>query len=45
MGLYGEYLLVIPAERLTNEPRVRRGLDPSEIDDILIRLDYVSVAR
>lgn len=45
MGLYGEYLLVFPAERLTDDLRMKPGLDLGAVDDILIRLDYVSVAQ
>ena len=46
-GLYGEYALFLPAEVLSlpasGEPT--RGLVLNEVDDILLRLDYVSVAR
>lgn len=47
-GLYGEYILSIPAEVLS----IRRpdgtysdGLNLDAVDDILLRFDYVSVAR
>jgi hypothetical protein len=42
-GLWGEYVLFFPASTLkSSQPD---GLDLSRIDDILLRLDYVSVAR
>lgn len=42
-GLWGEYALFFPASTLkSSQPD---GLDLSRIDDILLRLDYVSVAR
>jgi hypothetical protein len=49
-GLYGNYALFFPAELLSlpdaKDPKVRtNGLDLNQIDDILLRLDYVSVAR
>jgi hypothetical protein len=41
-GVYGEYTLFIPAEVLsTGGP----GLDLANVDDILLRIDYVSVAN
>jgi hypothetical protein len=47
-GLYGQYALFIPAGVLSR-PRpdgtVTDGLDLEAVDDILLRLDYVSVAR
>ncbi len=42
-GLYGEFALLVPAEFLAGPDR--EGLDLSAIDDILLRIDYVSVAR
>lgn len=42
-GLYGEYALFIPAEVLSRAGGA--GLDLNEVEDILLRLDYVSVAR
>lgn len=47
-GLYGDYALFFPAATLSTldaSGQRSRGLDLSEIDDVLIRLDYVSVAR
>jgi hypothetical protein len=42
-GLWGEYVLFFPASTLkSSQPD---GLDLSRLDDILLRLDYVSVAR
>lgn len=45
-GLYGSYALFIPAEVLKDpsDPD-SRGLDLDAVDDILLRFDYVSVAR
>ncbi len=42
-GLYGEYTLFLPAEFLALEGR--GGIDLAAVDDVLLRLDYVSVAR
>ena len=42
-GLYGEYALFIPAESMSSGGS--DGLRLAGIDDILIRFDYVSVAR
>jgi hypothetical protein len=42
-GLYGRYALFIPAEVLA--VGAGSGLVLNEVDDILLRLDYVSVAR
>ncbi|MBN1774103.1 MAG: hypothetical protein JXB32_22785 [Deltaproteobacteria bacterium] len=42
-GLYGRYALFIPAEVLAVAGG--NGLVLNEVDDILLRLDYVSVAR
>jgi hypothetical protein len=42
-GLYGKYALFIPAGILSLDGS--RGLVLNEVDDILLRLDYVSVAR
>lgn len=45
-GLYGSYALFIPADVLKDPADPDgRGLDLSEVDDILLRFDYVSVAR
>jgi hypothetical protein len=52
-GLYGDYALFFPAEVLSVVPlaadgrpgAATPGLDLTKIDDILLRLDYVSVAR
>ncbi|MFO0726566.1 MAG: hypothetical protein U1E65_22460 [Myxococcota bacterium] len=43
-GLYGEYALFIPAEIISADANTN-GLVLDAVDDILIRLDYVSVAR
>jgi hypothetical protein len=43
-GLYGEYALFLPAGVLSGSPD-DDGLVLDRVDDILIRLDYVSVAR
>lgn len=45
-GLYGDYALFIPAELISRELPARRsdGLVLDRIDDVLLRLDYVSVA-
>lgn len=42
-GLFGDYALFIPADILMSE--LRPGLDLNKVDDILLRIDYVSVAR
>ncbi|MBI5486601.1 MAG: hypothetical protein HY905_04640 [Deltaproteobacteria bacterium] len=42
-GLYGKYALFIPVGVLSLDGS--RGLVLNEVDDILLRLDYVSVAR
>lgn len=42
-GLYGEYALFIPAEVLSIDGS--DGLVLEHVDDILLRFDYVSVAR
>jgi hypothetical protein len=42
-GVYGEYTLFIPAEVLSTG--VGPGLDLDNVDDILLRIDYVSVAN
>lgn len=47
-GLYGEYAIFFPAGTLSVEGAngaQSDGLDLNAIDDILLRLDYVSVAR
>ncbi len=47
-GLYGQYALFIPAAIIARESAggvYDEGLVLDRIDDILIRLDYVSVAR
>jgi hypothetical protein len=43
-GLYGEYALFIP-EAIISRSESEDGLVVDRIDDILIRFDYVSVAR
>jgi hypothetical protein len=46
-GLYGDYALFIPANmlsRIVNGTRTN-GLDLNEVEDIFVRLDYISVAR
>lgn len=42
-GLYGKYALFIPAEMLSTKGGT--GLVLNKIQDVLLRLDYVSVAR
>jgi hypothetical protein len=42
-GLYGSYALFIPAETLSLDGG--NGLALNEVDDVLLRLNYVSVAR
>ncbi|TXD38746.1 hypothetical protein FRC96_07345 [Lujinxingia vulgaris] len=42
-GLYGDYALFIPADVISVNGS--NGLNFNSIDDILLRLDYVSVAR
>lgn len=42
-GLYGKYALFIPAEMLSKDGG--GGLVLNQIEDVLLRLDYVSVAR
>ena len=42
-GLYGAYALVLPAEVMSEKGK--DGLVCNKIDDVLLRLDYVSVAR
>mgnify|MGYP003666921389 FL=1 len=42
-GLYGEYALFIPAETLSIDGS--EGLLLANVEDILLRLDYISVAR
>lgn len=46
-GLYGRYALFLPAEVLSRFENGSRtdGLVLDEVEDILLRLDYVSVAR
>ena len=44
-GLYGDYILQFDREDLTDDARAQRGLDLGQVDDILIRLEYVSVAK
>ena len=46
-GLYGEYTLVFPAGILSLPTRsgVSDGLELRAVEDILLRLDYVSTAR
>lgn len=47
-GLYGQYAIFIPAELISRETSSGArsdGLVLDRIDDILLRLDYVSVAR
>lgn len=47
-GLFGEYALFIPAELIARESLTggyTSGLVLDRVDDILLRLDYVSVAR
>ncbi|MEQ8279655.1 MAG: hypothetical protein RMA76_04925 [Deltaproteobacteria bacterium] len=42
-GVYGDYALFLPAELMSRNGG--DGLDLDAVDDILLRLDYVSVAR
>ena len=42
-GLYGSYALFIPASSISDG--TSEGLVLDHVDDILLRLDYVSVAR
>ncbi len=42
-GLYGQYSIFIPAETIATQGR--DGLNLSQVEDILLRFDYVSVAR
>ncbi|MBO6935261.1 MAG: hypothetical protein JJ863_09800 [Deltaproteobacteria bacterium] len=42
-GLYGGYQILFPAGLLSSDGST--GLDLNAVDDILLRLDYVSVAR
>lgn len=42
-GLYGDYALFLPASAISDGSRP--GLDLAAIDDVLLRVDYVSVAR
>ena len=42
-GLYGDYALFIPAGALSVDGS--EGLRLDKIEDILLRLDYVSVAK
>ncbi len=42
-GLYGDYALFLPAESLSRDGTP--GMDLSRVDDVLVRFDYVSVAR
>ena len=47
-GLYGAYNLFIPAEatsRRRPDGSCTSGLNLDAVDDILLRVDYVSVAR
>ena len=47
-GLYGDYALFIPAELISQETESgahTTGLVLDRVDDVLLRLDYVSVAR
>lgn len=47
-GLYGEYILVIPPEVISRrqvDGSFSNGLDLDQVDDVLLRLDYVSVAN
>ena len=47
-GLYGDYALFIPAGVLSSrqsDGTYTDGLNLDEVDDILLRLDYLSVAR
>ena len=47
-GLYGDYAIFIPAEQISHrntDGTYSTGLDLDAIDDVLLRIDYVSVAR
>ena len=47
-GLYGDYALFFPAQvlsRRTSSGELTSGLDLARVDDILVRFDYVTVAR
>jgi len=47
-GLYGEYAIFFPAGTLSTDDgqgNQTNGLDLNAVDDVLLRLDYVSVAR
>ena len=47
-GLYGQYALFIPKDLIARrrpDGTMSPGLDLWQIDDILLRLDYVSVAK
>ncbi|MEQ8983841.1 MAG: hypothetical protein RL846_38210 [Deltaproteobacteria bacterium] len=46
-GLYGEYALFLPAAIIseTTGNTASSGLDLTKVEDILLRMDYVSVAR
>ncbi len=47
-GLYGDYALFFPAQVLSRRQasgEVTSGLDLTKVDDILLRFDYVTVAR
>ncbi len=44
-GLYGDYALTIPAEVLNSDGDEDQGLVLEEVDDVLLRLDYISVAH
>lgn len=47
-GLYGEYALFIPAAQIARrnaDGTYSQGIDLDAIDDVLFRIDYVSVAR
>jgi hypothetical protein len=48
-GLYGDYALFIPAALLSQESSdgmsQTDGLVPEQVDDVLLRFDYVSVAK
>lgn len=46
-GLYGEYALFIPSAIISRTVGATQtsGLDLSRIDDVLLRMDYVAVAR
>ena len=42
-GLYGDYALFFPAETISTDGGT--GLDLEQLEDILVRVDYVSVSR